>query len=112
MSPQVLDAGGGVMERLIMSEYINREDTVKAVMAAKWVDGSDGAMAMEIVATAPVADVTPVVHGRWIESKNLDIGFWVCSNCSFTSQAIAAYKMYHYCPHCGAKMDRGADHEA
>lgn len=52
------------MERLIMSEYINREDTVKAVMAAKWVDGSDGAMAMEIVATAPVADVTPVVHGR------------------------------------------------
>lgn len=28
-----------------MAEYIKREDTVNAVMAAKWVDGSDGAMA-------------------------------------------------------------------
>ena len=34
-----------------MAEYIERETAVKAVMAAKWVDGSDGAMAMEIVAS-------------------------------------------------------------
>lgn len=42
------------MNRLAMDEYIKRETTVRAV---KWVDGSDGAMAMEIVATAPTADV-------------------------------------------------------
>ena len=35
-----------------MDEYIKRETAVRAVMAAKWVDGSDGAMAMEIVASA------------------------------------------------------------
>lgn len=29
-----------------MDEYIKRETAVRAVMAAKWVDGSDGAMAM------------------------------------------------------------------
>lgn len=45
-----------------MAEYIKREDAVNAVMAAKWVDGSDGAMAMEIVASPPAADVAPVVR--------------------------------------------------
>lgn len=43
-----------------MTEYIEREDAVNAVMAAKWVDGSDGAMAMEIVASPPAADVAPI----------------------------------------------------
>ena len=45
-----------------MDEYIKRETAVRAVMAAKWGDGSDGAMAMEIVASAPTADVAPVVR--------------------------------------------------
>ena len=45
-----------------MAEYIERETAVRAVMAAKWVDGSDGAMAMEIVATTPAANVAPVVR--------------------------------------------------
>ena len=45
-----------------MDEYIKRETAVRMVMAAKWGDGSDGAMAMEIVASAPAADVAPVVR--------------------------------------------------
>ena len=45
-----------------MAEYIKRETAVRAVMAAKWVDGSDGAMAMEIVASPAAADVAPVVR--------------------------------------------------
>lgn len=90
-----------------MAEYIKRETAVRAVMAAKWVDGSDGAMAMEIVASPPAADVVPVVHGKWIESANFDAGFWVCSKCRFVSEAIAAHKLYGYCPNCGAKMDGG-----
>lgn len=48
-----------------MDEYIKRETAVRMVMAAKWGDGSDGAMAMEIVASAPAADVAPVVHAKW-----------------------------------------------
>ena len=43
-----------------MDEYIKRETAVRAVMAAKWVDGSDGAMAMEIVASPAAADVAPI----------------------------------------------------
>ena len=45
-----------------MDEYIKRETAVRMVMAAKWGDGSDGAMAMEIVASAPAADVAPVTR--------------------------------------------------
>lgn len=33
-----------------MAECIEREVAVKNVMAAKWIEGYDGAMAMEIVA--------------------------------------------------------------
>lgn len=63
----------------------------------------DGVMA--VLETIPTADVAPVVHGRWIESKSFEIGFWVCSNCGFVSEATAAPKLYNYCPNCGAKMD-------
>ena len=93
-----------------MAEYIKREDAVNAVMAAKWVDGSDGAMAMEIVASPPAADVAPVMHGRWLTHYRSGVtvaeGF-VSSCCD-----MWAARKSHYCPNCGAKMDGGADHEA
>ena len=46
-----------------------------------------------------------IKHGHWKESKCLDDCFWVCSYCKFPSQAIAAPKLYKYCPNCGARMD-------
>ena len=87
-----------------MDEYIKRETAVRMVMAAKWGNGSDGAMAMEIVASAPAADVAPVVHGRWEPGnpicpvcggdkfKDLDADIW----CDWQPD---------FCPNCGAKMD-------
>lgn len=90
-----------------MAECIERDVVMKRIMAAKWMDGYDGAMAMEIGASAPAADVAPVVHGRWIEDGSLII---TCSECKRGYNLIAKYT--HYCPNCGAKMDGGADHEA
>ena len=87
-----------------MDEYIKRETAVRMVMAAKWGDGSDGAMAMEIVASAPAADVAPVRHGQWEPGnpicpvcggdkfKDLDADIW----CDWQPD---------FCPNCGAKMD-------
>lgn len=87
-----------------MDEYIKRETAVRMVMVAKWGDGSDGAMAMEIVASAPAADVAPVAHGRWEPGnpicpvcggnkfKDLDADIW----CDWQPD---------FCPNCGAKMD-------
>ena len=101
-----------------MDEYI------RAVMAAKWVDGSDGAMAMEIVASPAAADVAQVVHGRWISWE--EAGNFVpspdrheCSVCHDAAQVLVnGFELLSdYCPNCGAKMDGerkngGADHEA
>ena len=53
--------------------------------------------------------INNVKHGHWKESKCLDDCFWVCSCCKFPSQAIAAPKLYKYCPNCGAKMDIAED---
>ena len=88
-----------------MAEYIKRETAVRAVMAAKWVDGSDGAMAMEIVASQAAADVAPVVHTRW---AHLGGDEWCCSACRrprWLSPDVP--EVFKYCPNCGAKMDGG-----
>lgn len=87
-----------------MAEYIKRETAVRAVMAAKWVDGSDGAMAMGIVASTPAADVAPVVYGRW---EHLGGDEWCCSACGFviTTEGSWDKPTKKYCEDCGAKMD-------
>jgi len=90
-----------------MAEYIKRDTAIRAVMAAKWVDGSDGAMAMEIVASPPAADVAPVVHGRW--ERDAD-GDWYCTNCDEVVAICESgrERTYRkpYCPNCGAKMNK------
>lgn len=53
----------------------------------------------------PIADVVPVVHGRWI-SKN-DHGYewvFVCSNCDYVD-GYPFNDRPNYCPNCGAKMN-------
>lgn len=85
-----------------MDEYIKRETAVRMVMAAKWGDGSDGAMAMEIVASAPAADVAPVAHGRWIYDKKAQRPY--CSVCKGYFYGATNSPM-SYCPNCGTKMD-------
>ena len=93
-----------------MGGYIKRDTAIRAVMAAKWVDGSDGAMAMEIVASPPTAHVAPVVHGRW--ERDAD-GDWYCTNCDEVVAICESgrERTYRkpYCPNCGAKMDGGAE---
>lgn len=91
-----------------MDEYIKRETAVRMVMAAKWGDGSDGAMAMEIVASAPAADVAPVVHGRWIERKSFHADGGISAKCSACQKDVQYLgNPLKYCPNCGTKMDEG-----
>lgn len=57
-----------------------------------------------------LVEVYPVVHGRWIETKN---GFH-CSNCKRKPGRHPTQKgvfLSDYCPHCGAIMD-GEDGKA
>jgi hypothetical protein len=102
-----------------MAECIKRDVVMKGIMAAKWMDGYDGAMAMAIAASAPAADVAPVVHGRWISWE--EAGNFVpspdrheCSVCHDAAQVLVnGFELLSdYCPNCGAKMDGGDNDEA
>ena len=90
-----------------MDEYIKRETAVRAVMAAKWGDGSDGAMAMEIVASAPAADVAPVRHGWWKTNSDRPDSL-ICSVCKCGFDMLK-HDPHNYCPNCGTKMDEGKE---
>lgn len=92
-----------------MAECIKRDVVMKEIMAAKWMDGYDGAMAMAIAASAPAADVAPVVHGRIVGS--LEDGRYRrrFSCCGEDATMITQWAWPKYCPNCGAKMDGGAD---
>jgi hypothetical protein len=56
-------------------------------------------MIEDCIDSVPTADVAEVRHGRW---EDRDGKTW-CSLCQ------ASNKQYKppYCPHCGAKMDKG-----
>ena len=56
------------------------------------------------------ADVTPVVHGYWIEKKSAVGRYFECSNCGAHENKHTAIKGY-YCWRCGAKMDKRNESE-
>ena len=52
----------------------------------------------------PSVEAEPVRHGYWMFHEQKNGYLWKCSKCkgNFDQQ-------YSYCPHCGAKMDGGAE---
>ena len=98
-----------------MAEYIEREKFLNDIEARYCVpckmagkDYSGAAclaccvddMAGEID-DAPVADVAPVVHGRWDDSFDGITPY--CSACGRSHRMMT--RTPNYCPNCGAKMD-------
>jgi rubrerythrin len=86
-----------------MSEYIDRESLINHLnqSAAEYYSRA----VERVIELEPAADVAPVRRGRWLDVDCFDIGFWQCSYCGFLSEAIAAPKLYKYCPNCGAKLE-------
>ena len=61
-----------------------------------------------ILREAPTIDVAPVKHGRWVSVPHKLAR--VCSVCNRDEPykfADVDADVYNYCPHCGAKMDKG-----
>lgn len=106
-----------------MAEYLNREIALSLVRP----DAPEDEKIAITIATAkklirgllyriPVADVVPVIHGRWIIGVDDDDFDIKCSKCEWTAifevAGITAVeriaKTIYYCPHCGAKMN-GSD---
>ena len=78
-----------------MTEYIEREDAIKAAKHA-WAKGLEPSQYIEII---PAADVAEVRHGRWVD---LCFREWHCSECG---DGYCYDEKPNYCPSCGAKMD-------
>lgn len=68
------------------------------------------------VKQAPAVDAEPVKRGRWIErhhtysDEEAPIEEWQSAKCSVcgkyhTTPYMYYFTDYHFCPHCGAKME-------
>ena len=99
-----------------MAEYIERESLVRQIICnmTEFVGAPDDVQkhdeqcnyAIDMIEDALIADVAPVVHGRWEPGnpicpvcggnkfKDLDADIW----CDWQPD---------FCPNCGAKMDGG-----
>lgn len=50
-----------------------------------------------------LADVAPVVHGKWVENSFISA---TCSNCGETFDIYDNEIIrFRFCPNCGARMD-------
>ena len=103
-----------------MAEYVEREALIAWLKRIQLKDLSDGRGLCRVIfeedfkhaiRTLPdgaIADVAPVVHGRWMITEGR-IENAVCSNCGRHFQSY--YEGYRYCPSCGAEM-MGETHES
>lgn len=84
-------------------EYIEREEVRDAFYMEFDEDYAD-----DIVDRLPIADVQEVRHGKWeqcFEDWRKQIVGDECSECGFKHYGTNI-RNYHYCPNCGAKMDK------
>lgn len=86
-----------------MAEYIEREAALMKLMQ----DGCN-AKNLQSISDIPAADVSPVVHGRWVDGK--------CSNCGVDIPTDDSHDAIfenecHFCYYCGAMMG-GGDNDA
>ena len=111
-----------------MAEYIKREAAIAYIReqseecqkAFEEIGGESGIYAdayndlAEDFYSIPAADVAPVVHGRWEMRPTgmaTDTGPEYKAYCTVCNEPNKQYQP-PFCPHCGAKMDGGANHEA
>lgn len=83
-----------------MAEYIDRQKA-KRLLHIEYAYAAE-----QLLDEIPAADVSPVVHGWWIDEECVI----VCSNCGASMEVTDSFGEENhrdYCPNCGAKMDGG-----
>ena len=89
-----------------MDEYINATTLLKEIDYAFHTDTIGKKDVINLIVNLPVADITPVLHGRWVHhiAEGKQISACWCSVCNVEHETEQ-----NYCPSCGAKMDGGVD---
>lgn len=89
---------------------ISLDEALEATHREVFWTESEAAAVRSFLVKQPKLDAVEVVHGRWEFSHTTTVEKYdvvKCSNCGHEAFAIAIYvKEGHYCPHCGARMDR------
>ncbi|MBO6267923.1 MAG: hypothetical protein J6N19_02115 [Clostridium sp.] len=106
-----------------MSDYIKREDALKAVNGIHEDDlprNNKIEVCDVLTLVVPSADVAPVRHGMWVDVDRMQMhdlhgvltwgNSFKCTECNFKTFAVEGHmSQYHYCPNCGARMDGDED---
>lgn len=92
-----------------MAEYIDREALLQKAWDADTRVGYVQVVDIGDILDMSVADVAPVVHGRWeyIPQTLNTLSQFRCTFCRWWSFDPSIDGVYNYCPNCGAKMDEG-----
>ena len=97
-----------------MAKYIDREALVEWLKRIPLKDLSDGRglcrvifeddfkRAIKKIPKGIIADVAPVVHGRWVTNSDRPDSL-ICSVCKCGFD-MWKHDQHNYCPNCGAKM--------
>lgn len=93
-----------------MADYIRREEALADFESCnaenpRWTPQR----VKTLLLRQPAADVTEVVHGRWISLPSMAPEY-ACSVCGYYIPGIRFWNA-PYCPKCGARMDGGEDRE-
>ena len=95
-----------------MTEYINTTTLLKEIDHAFHTDTIGKKDVINLIINLPVADVTPVLHGRWIMGtgeNGLQTGDRKCSRCGeIVKYGYSLYGVHNFCNYCGAKMNEEA----
>ena len=103
-----------------MTEYIKREEAIRAILNDYPEQvGYSREDAADCIRYMPAADVAPVRHGRWVETRitryNGDKPYTQfahsCSQCKYLNKKKKGWHT-NYCPNCGAKMDLEVTNDA
>ena len=79
----------------------------------KWREAVVYNRTLTVLEKMPTVDAVPVAPGEWdaIEDDYTGLTALKCSECGqeYWFEDEIPYKIYNYCPNCGAKMDGGKD---